>query len=115
MRLRRASIAALGAFTLLLAVPSSASAAIGEFSYTYTGLDGRPHVRVLLDPDSRECITLPEVADPNASEPAHSPRNRTASTATVFTEPDCEGDFFALRPLTGRGSERMKLRSVVFS
>ncbi|MFD5419552.1 hypothetical protein ACFWJT_16195 [Streptomyces sp. NPDC127069] len=115
MRLRRASIAALGAFTLLLAIPQSASAAVGEFQYTYIGLDGKPHVRILLDPESRECITLPEVADPNATEPAHSPRNRTTSTATVFTEPECEGDFFSLRPLTGRGSERLKLRSVVFS
>ncbi|MFE1560545.1 hypothetical protein ACFW6V_36860 [Streptomyces sp. NPDC058734] len=115
MRLRRASIAALGAFTLLLAVPSSASAAVGEFQYTYIGLDGQPHIRILLDPESRECVTLPEVADPDASQPAHSPRNRTTSTATVFTEPDCTGDWFTLRPLVGRGSERLKLRSVVFS
>ncbi|KIF01940.1 hypothetical protein PL81_32760 [Streptomyces sp. RSD-27] len=115
MRLRRTCVAALGAFTLLLAVPQSASAAVGEFQYTYVGLDGQPHLRILLDPQSRECITLPEVADPAASEPAYSPRNRTAATATVFTEPECEGDFFSLRPLTGRGSERLKLRSVVFS
>ncbi|MFF2197177.1 hypothetical protein [Streptomyces sp. NPDC058157] len=115
MRLRRASIAALGAFTLLLAVPQSASAAVGEFQYTYIGLDGKPHIRILLDPESRECITLPEVADPNASEPAHSPRNRTTSTATVFTGPECDGDYFTLRPLVGRGSDRLKLRSVVFS
>ncbi|AZM88361.1 MULTISPECIES: hypothetical protein [Streptomyces] len=115
MRLRRASIAALGALTLLLAVPQSASAAVGEFQYTFIGLDGRPHIRILLEPESRECITLPEVADPNASEPAHSPRNRTNATATVFTEPECEGDFFSLRPIVGRGSERLKLRSVVFS
>ncbi|MGW1643084.1 hypothetical protein [Streptomyces lavendulae] len=115
MRLRRASIAALGAFTLLLAVPTSASAAVGEFQYTYTGLDGKPHVRILLDPESRECVTLAEVADPAASEPAHSPRNRTTSTVTVFTEPGCDGDFFSLRPLVGRGSERLQFRSVVFS
>ncbi|MFD9792003.1 hypothetical protein ACFWXK_13735 [Streptomyces sp. NPDC059070] len=115
MLLRRASLAAFGAFTLLLAIPSSASAAVGEFQYSYVGLDGKPHVRILLDPDSRECITLSEVADPAASEPAHSPRNRTTSTATVFTGPDCDGDYFTLRPLVGRGSERLKLRSVVFS
>ncbi|MFI8365218.1 hypothetical protein ACIGD1_34335 [Streptomyces sp. NPDC085612] len=115
MRFRRASVAAIGAFTLLLAVPQSASAAVGEFQYTYIGVDGKPHIRILLDPESRECITLPEVADPNASEPAYSPRNRTTSTATVFTDADCEGDFFALRPLVGRGSENLKLRSVAFS
>lgn len=113
MRLRHAAVAAFGAFTLLLTLPTSASAATGEFQYTVTGLDGR---RVVLeDPESRECITLPEVADPGASSPAHSPRNRTTSTATVFTEPGCEGDFFTLRPLTGYGSARLQLRSVVFS
>ncbi|MEU8437975.1 hypothetical protein AB0F18_34775 [Streptomyces sp. NPDC029216] len=115
MRLRHAAVAAFGAFTLLLAVPTSASAAVGEFQYTWVGLDGTSHVGFLLDPPSGECVTLPEVADAHASEPAHSPRNRTTSTATVFTEPDCEGDWFTLRPLTGRGSERLKLRSVAFS
>jgi hypothetical protein len=115
MRLRNAAVAALGALALVVTIPSSASAAIGGFSYSYVGLDGRTHRRVLLDPESRECITLDEVADPDASEPAHSPRNRTTSGATVFTEPGCEGDFFSLRPLTGRGGESLKLRSVVFS
>ncbi|MEV6579104.1 hypothetical protein AB0M92_13235 [Streptomyces sp. NPDC051582] len=115
MRLRNAAVAAFGAFTLLLAVPTSASAAVGEFEYAYVGLDGATHHARLLDPAGGECHTLPEVADPGASEPAHSPRNRTTATATVFTEPDCEGDYFTLRPLTGRGSERLKLRSVAFS
>ncbi|MFC8981093.1 hypothetical protein ACFU3J_35190 [Streptomyces sp. NPDC057411] len=115
MRLRLSCVAALGAFTLMLAVPQSASAALGEFQYTYVGTDGNTHFRILLDPDSRECITLPEVADPATTAPAYSPRNRTAATATVFTEPGCDGDFFSLRPLTGRGSERLKFRSVVFS
>ncbi|MGW8505961.1 hypothetical protein [Streptomyces sp. CLCI03] len=114
MRLRQAAVAAFGAFTLLLTLPTSASAATGEFQYTVTGLDGRPLVVILEDPESRQCITLPEVADPAASSPAHSPRNRTTSAATVFTEPGCEGDFFTLRPLTGHGSARLQLRSVVF-
>ncbi|MFE6908894.1 hypothetical protein [Streptomyces erythrochromogenes] len=115
MPLRHAAVAAFGAFTLLLTVPTSASAATGEFQYTVSGLDGRPLRVVLEDPASGECITLPEVADPGASSPAHSPRNRTTSTATVFTEPGCEGDFFTLRPITGYGSARLQLRSVVFS
>ncbi|MFJ6780012.1 hypothetical protein [Streptomyces yangpuensis] len=115
MRLRHAAVAAFGAFTLLLTVPTSASAATGEFQYTVTGLDGRPLRVVIEDPVGEECITLPEVADPGATAPAHSPRNRTDATATVFTEPDCEGDYFTLRPRTGYGSERLKLRSVVFS
>ncbi|MFJ4781373.1 hypothetical protein [Streptomyces sp. NPDC088762] len=114
MHLRRAA-AVFGALTLVLTVPTSASAATGEFRYTYSGLDGRPQVAVLADPPSEECITLPEVADPGASSPAHSPRNRTDETATVFTEPGCEGDYFTLRPRTGYGSARLALRSVVFS
>ncbi|MFF9981332.1 hypothetical protein [Streptomyces erythrochromogenes] len=115
MRPRHAVLAAFGAFTLLFTVPTSASAATGEFQYTVTGLDGRPLRVVIEDPVGEECITLPEVADPGASTPAHSPRNRTDATATVFTEPDCEGDYFTLRPRTGYGSERLGLRSVVFS
>ncbi|MFK0254376.1 hypothetical protein [Streptomyces sp. NPDC090445] len=115
MRLRNAAAAAFGALTLVLTIPTSAVAATGEFTYVYSGLDGRPQVGILENPVSRECFTLPEVADPGSSSPAHSPRNRTNSTATVFTEPDCEGDRFTLRPFTGYGSERLKLRSVVFS
>lgn len=67
-----------------------------------------------MDPPSRECVTLPEVEDPS-TEPAHSPRNRTDATATVFTGPHCTGDWFSLRPHVGHASERLKLRSVVFS
>ncbi|MCX4720638.1 hypothetical protein ACFWB2_42430 [Streptomyces virginiae] len=114
MRLRHAAGAAFGAVTLLLTMPTSASAATGEFQYTVSGLDGRPLRLVLENPPSGECITLPEVADPGASSPAHSPRNRTDEVALVFTEPDCTGREFALRPRTGYGSERLELRSVVF-
>ncbi|MBL1082355.1 hypothetical protein JK359_10225 [Streptomyces actinomycinicus] len=115
MCLRNAAVAAFGALALVLTVPASASAAEGQFQYTYTGPDGRPQIAVLDDPESLECITLPEVADPGSSSPAHSPRNRTDERATVFTEPDCTGDAFTLRPQTGYGSERLKLRSVYFS
>ncbi|MFB6810965.1 MULTISPECIES: hypothetical protein [unclassified Streptomyces] len=115
MRLRNAAVAAFGAFTLALTLPTSASAATGEFRYSYVGLDGSPQQAALVDPADWECITLPEVADPNASEPAFSPRNRTDRPATVFTEPGCEGAHFTLRAYTGYGSERLKLRSVVFT
>lgn len=115
MRLRTAAVAAAGALALLVTVPGSASAATGEFSYAFIGLDGQEQRAALVDPPSRKCITLPEVADPGASEPAFSPRNKTDASATVFTGPDCEGDFFTLRPRTGYGSARLKLRSVVFS
>ncbi|GAA2632999.1 MULTISPECIES: hypothetical protein [Streptomyces] len=114
MRLRHAAGAAFGALTLLLTIPASASAAEGQFQYTVTGLDGHPLRVVLEDPPSEQCITLPEVADPSASSPAHSPRNRTDERAIVFSEPDCTGREFALRPHTGYGTERLELRSVVF-
>lgn len=114
MRLRTAAAAAFGALALVLTAPAPASAAEGEFRYTYTGLDGAPRIAVLEDPWNGECITLPEVADPGATSPAHSPRNRTDAPAVVFTGPDCEGDSFTLRAHTGYGSERLKLRSVLF-
>ncbi|MFB7667900.1 hypothetical protein ACFC1R_28920 [Kitasatospora sp. NPDC056138] len=115
MRLRNAAAAAAAALALVLTLPTSAGAADGEFTYRFIGLDGTPQIGRLVDPPSRECINLPEVADPGSSEPADTPRNRTDSTATVFRDPDCEGDHFSLRPFTGHASERLKLRSVVFS
>ncbi|MGO4462550.1 hypothetical protein AB4039_35460 [Streptomyces sp. M-16] len=116
MRLRHAAVAAFGALSLVLTVPVSASAALGEFQYSYTGPDGGTRIAALLDPAGGQCITLPQVQDPGASQPAFSPRNRTTASATVFAEPDCEGDaYFTLRPLTGYGKTNMKVRSVVFS
>ncbi|QCX81792.1 hypothetical protein C9F11_41060 [Streptomyces sp. YIM 121038] len=114
MRFRTALAAAAGALALIVTLPASATAADGQFQYTYSGLDGRPQVAVIDDPESWKCVTLPEVADPDSSSPAHSPRNRTDAYAEVFTEPDCTGDSFTLRPRTGYGSERLKLRSVIF-
>ncbi|MER5359584.1 hypothetical protein [Streptomyces sp. NPDC002785] len=115
MRLRSTVAAAFGALALIVAVPTSAGAACGNFGYTYSGLDGSPQVAYLVDPPSWECITLPEVGDPHSSSPARSPRNNTDATATVFTGPDCDGDYFTLRPHGGHASSRLKLRSVVFS
>ncbi|WP_328924255.1 hypothetical protein OG429_06115 [Streptomyces sp. NBC_00190] len=114
MRLRTAAVAAVSALTLLVAVPGSATAATGEFEYSYIGLSGEPQRAFLFDPEGHECMVIPEAADPNSSEPAFSPRNRTDALARVFTNPDCTGDEFDLRPYTGRGSERLKLRSVIF-
>ncbi|MET9659336.1 hypothetical protein [Streptomyces sp. NPDC006510] len=115
MRLRSTVAAAFGALALIVAVPTSAGAATGDFTYAYTGLDGAPRLGYLVDPPSRMCITLPEVADPNSSNPAHTPWNFTDSSATVFTDPGCEGDYFTLRPDGGHAGSRLKLRSVVFS
>ncbi|HEY8985481.1 MAG TPA: hypothetical protein VIU15_38660 [Streptomyces sp.] len=115
MRLRTTLAAAVGALALTVAVPTSASAATGQFFYVYSGLDGSPQVAALTDPRSGECVTLPEVADPGASSPARSPRNRTDATAVVFTNPDCTGDYYVLNPFVGGAGPRLELRSVFFS
>ncbi|GHC69434.1 hypothetical protein [Streptomyces flavofungini] len=115
MRFRTALAAASGALALIVTLPTSAAAAEGTFQYTYSGLDGRPQIAAIDNPDSWVCVTLPEVGDPDSSSPAHSPRNRTDQFAHVFTGPDCDGDSFTLRPHTGYGSERLTLRSVRFT
>ncbi|MFC9857102.1 MULTISPECIES: hypothetical protein [unclassified Streptomyces] len=114
MRLRALATAAACGLAVLLAAPGSASAADGDFTYRYSDLGGTPHIGGLIDPPSGVCITLPEVEHP-WTEPAHSPRNNTGSTATVFADADCEGPYFSLRPNGGHASERLKVRSVVFS
>ncbi|GHC69505.1 hypothetical protein [Streptomyces flavofungini] len=114
MRFRSTAGAALGALALILALPTSASAAEGPFFYTYSGLDGSPQTGVLADPPSYECVTLPEVGNPSSSSSAHSPLNHTDAYATVYTGPHCDGDSFTLRPHGGHASERLKLRSVRF-
>ncbi|MEU3987999.1 hypothetical protein AB0F24_06335 [Streptomyces platensis] len=115
MRLRHTATLAVSALALTLSLPASpAGAATGPFTYVYTDQTGTPHVGLLPDPVSRVCITLPEVADP-AVPPAHTPKNYTASVATLFTGVDCTGDYFTLRPNGGHGSERLKVRSVVFA
>ncbi|GAA2637285.1 hypothetical protein [Streptomyces axinellae] len=113
MRLRHTLATGLGAVALALSAAAPAGAATGEFSYTYD-TPGGPRPALLVDPPSRECVTLPGLADPRLPA-AHSPRNRTDSTAVVFTGPDCTGDHFSLRPRTGHASERLKMRSVLFS
>ncbi|MGW7412095.1 hypothetical protein [Streptomyces sp. NPDC054863] len=115
MRLRRSAAAALGALTLALSLPASAQAAEGQFRYTYLTDEGYEAVGFLNSPPSDQCINL-HGADSNDLPPAHSPKNRTDATAVVFAEADCQGEaYFSLRPRTGGGSERLTVRSVVFS
>jgi hypothetical protein len=115
MRLRHSVAAALGALALVVTLPTSASAATGQFSYQYVGLDGQPRSATLHDPPSGECVTIAEVADPDASEPAFAPHNDTDEWALVFTEPDCTGDSWTLRPHGRPATDRLKLRSVYFT
>ncbi|MEV8457854.1 hypothetical protein AB0467_35305 [Streptomyces sp. NPDC052095] len=106
--------AACGAFVLLLAVPGSASAATGQFRYTYTTAEGYDAVGFLANPASGECINL----HGPASEPgsvSRAPKNHTNATATVFLDADCNGDiYYTLPPGAGAG-DRLQTRSVIFS
>ncbi|MER7698772.1 MULTISPECIES: hypothetical protein [unclassified Streptomyces] len=113
MRFRSAFPAVLGAALLLAAVPTSASAAEGQFRYDYVTVEGYEATGFLNSPPSGACINLPGVG-PENPEPGHSPKNRTDAWAQVFTDADCGGDSFALRPHTGGASERLKVRSVLF-
>ncbi|MFF1356736.1 hypothetical protein [Streptomyces sp. NPDC058297] len=112
MRRRSTVAASLAAFALALSLPASAHAATGDFSYKFVGLDGRTQSVTLHDLPSYQCVTLPEVADPDSSEPAFAPHNDTDSWAMVFTEPDCEGDSWTLRPHGRPATDQLKLRSV---
>ncbi|MFE7009753.1 hypothetical protein ACFVAQ_04555 [Streptomyces sp. NPDC057651] len=112
MRPRSTVAASLAAFAFALALPASAQAATGDFSYKFVGLNGRPQSVTLHELPSRQCVTLPEVADPSSSEPAFAPHNDTDEWALVFTGPDCEGDSWTLRPHGRQTSDALKLRSV---
>lgn len=111
---RQAAVTAAASLSLLIALPNPAQAATGEFRYTYYDDSGNRTAGALVEPDSRVCVTLPEVADPDETEPAFAPQNDTDSTVTMFTGPDCDGDYYSLRP-GGKAGDRLKLRSALFS
>ncbi|MFE7053931.1 hypothetical protein ACFVAO_01795 [Streptomyces californicus] len=114
MRLRSALASALGVGVLLITTPATAAAATGQFRYDYMTPEGYEASGFLISPPSGQCLNLPGVGEDNP-QPAHSPKNRTDAWATVFTDTNCEGDSFPLRPRTGGASERLKVRSVVFN
>ncbi|MBS2536527.1 hypothetical protein KGQ20_27570 [Catenulispora sp. NF23] len=122
MRLRSAlAVAAAAGLGILAGAPSAMADSHrhhtqGTFSYVWTDRHGERHGAELVDPQARDCIDLPQVTGDNVwRQPADSPRNRTDSTAVVFSDEGCDGAHFAMRPLTGYGSERLKVRSVLFS
>ncbi|MFE3875567.1 hypothetical protein ACFXPX_14340 [Kitasatospora sp. NPDC059146] len=110
MRLRNAGVAALGALTLLLAVPSPANAAAGEFIYK-TGLLGGKEAS-LPDPQSSICINLDGTSE---LEPGFSPRNYTDATATVFADTDCNGDVYYVMNPGKKLGPLVRIRSVIFA
>ncbi|MCX5392188.1 hypothetical protein ABZY68_28825 [Streptomyces sp. NPDC006482] len=114
MRLRHSVAAACGALALTATLATPAHAATGDFGYRFVGLSGEPQAATLHDPASGECVTIAEAADPGASGPAFAPHNDTDEYAVVFTEPDCSGDSWTLRPHGRPATDRLTLRSVVF-
>lgn len=63
MRLRTSVAATVGALALVIALPASAGAAEGDFTYKHVDRAGVAQTSTLVDPQSRECITLSEVGD----------------------------------------------------
>ncbi|MGW2788138.1 hypothetical protein ACWC3X_44510 [Streptomyces populi] len=112
--LTAAAGAACSALVLLVAAPGSACAATGQFRYTYTTADGYDAVGFLNNPTSGQCINLPApAATPGTA--SRAPQNRTDATATVFLDADCAGDTYYTLPAGTGASDRLLLRSVVFS
>ncbi|MFI6030076.1 hypothetical protein [Amycolatopsis magusensis] len=112
--MRTSFLAVASALALFCTAPGIASAAEGAFTYRYLDEDGEVQVGSLVDPPSGECIEIPEIADWDVS--AFRPRNNTDSRAVVFKDGDCESDaYFSLRANGGHGSDRLLLRSVIFS
>ncbi|RZU46079.1 hypothetical protein EV284_0734 [Streptomyces sp. BK022] len=106
--------AAVSAAVLLVAVPGSANAAGGQFRYSYTTVDGYEAVGFLNNPASGQCINLtPPAADPDSA--SRAPKNHTNATATVFLDADCEGDTYYVLPSGTGASDRLLVRSVIFS
>ncbi|MFJ7275013.1 hypothetical protein [Kitasatospora sp. NPDC098663] len=108
MRLRNTALAVASAVALVLAVPTSAGAATGDFLYKV----GPGVPAGLADPESGQCIDLFGATE---ADPAFAPQNLTASTATVFLDFGCNGDVFYVMNPGKRLGDRLKLRSVVFS
>ncbi|MET9398464.1 hypothetical protein [Kitasatospora sp. NPDC002965] len=108
MRLRQAAVTTVGVLTLLLSIPTPASAASGAFEYQH----GRGLPGLLVNPQSAECINIPGATE---DDPAFAPWNLTTSTAVAFLEADCAGDVFRTMVPGTRLGNRLHLRSVLFS
>ncbi|MET9418337.1 hypothetical protein ABZY03_29930 [Streptomyces klenkii] len=115
MRLRAITSAAACALTLLLTAPGPASAAEGEFSYTYVDANGANQFGYLNNPVSKECIVIPQAADPEKTKPAFAANNRASTKATTWSETNCTGNRYSVKAKTGSGNARQKFRSVKFS
>ncbi|MET9604716.1 hypothetical protein ABZZ17_06560 [Streptomyces sp. NPDC006512] len=113
MKLRSTVAAALGALTLVLALPGSAVAATGEFSYKYVTDLGHEEVIVLTDPHSGKCINLRAVGDDKLL-PGYAPHNRTDTPVVVYRGASCTGAEWRLRANGNPTRDDLLVRSVRF-
>lgn len=104
-RLRAVAPAAFFALALLLAAPGPASAATGDFSYSYDDETGRTVTVNVHDPVNGKCTNVPEVAN-GTSGAAYAPNNRTDREVQVFTGRNCAGN----RYIVGKGAGQPRLR-----
>lgn len=111
MRLRYTIASALGALALVVTLPTSANAAVGEFAYTYRAPGGAAVLGGLHNPPSAQCFNLPGTTK---ASPAYAPQNFTTAQVTLFLDYDCSGEiFYAVGPGRILG-DMLKFRSVSF-
>ncbi|MFJ2405253.1 hypothetical protein ACIOUE_28570 [Streptomyces xanthochromogenes] len=114
MRLRHTVGAALGALALIVTLPTSADAATGKFSYTFTNEQGKTETDTENNPASHKCIDLLGVDKPEDHSGAWSGRNATDNVATVYTDLECLGTATVIKKgLTSPPD--VKFRSVIFN
>ncbi|CAM5641405.1 hypothetical protein SAVIM338S_06282 [Streptomyces avidinii] len=115
MRLRNALAAALGAAVLIVALPSSASAATGSLDFKYGDVADPTNAQIQF-PNLNECYTVPTVNGVVVD--AYAPENRSNADAVMFLDTQCydageEGEEVLLHPGDTRGNE-YHFRSVKF-
>ncbi|MFJ9074761.1 hypothetical protein ACIRO3_05840 [Streptomyces sp. NPDC102278] len=113
MKLRHTAAAALASFALILSLPGSASAAVGEFHYKYVDEFGQEQPVVLQNPHSGKCINLYVVGEDDEL-PGYGPQNSTDSTVTVYRGAGCTGPEWRLRPHGKPATDELEVRSVRF-
>ncbi|MER5808404.1 hypothetical protein ABT143_09460 [Streptomyces sp. NPDC002033] len=113
MKLRNAVAAALGAFALTLSMSGSALATTGDFHYKYRDDFDRELTVTLPDPRSDKCINLYGV-DSYEFAPGFAPHNETDAWVTVYSDTNCDGREWRLKPHGRQASDRLLVRSVRF-
>ncbi|MEW2373933.1 hypothetical protein AB0940_31930 [Streptomyces sp. NPDC006656] len=95
-RLRTVAPAAAFALSLLCATPGPASAASGDFSYTYKDkTNGRTATVDVEHPVGGKCTNVPEVANGRADS-AYAPSNQSDREVQVYTGLNCAGSKYVL-------------------